>query len=270
MKNNMRLVTKGMSGLNLLSGEKQAVSCKGYSGMWFVVLLLLVLMAGCGGSDSSGGHSKPVVSSTAPKDLAEGVALDANITATFTNVMDPSSINTTTFTVTGPDSTPVEGEVSLSAIGLTAIFTPIGNFAPETTFTATLTTEVRDLNFKTLPANVSWSFKTGTTLSPTVLNMSPANSATDVPVGTTVSAEFSVAMDPLTINTTTFTMAAGPGLQPVAGTVIYDETSRVATFTPTGLLVPGTQYLVTVTTGVKDISGNPMKASQVWIFLTAL
>ncbi len=102
MKNNMRVATNGLSGLNLLREETHSGACKGYSRMWFIVLLLAVLMAGCGGSSSSGGDSeRPTVSSTVPADLATGVAIDSNITATFSNAMDASTITTTTFTVTG-------------------------------------------------------------------------------------------------------------------------------------------------------------------------
>lgn len=272
MKNNMRAATNSLSGLNFLRQETRSGACKGYSGMWFVVLLLAVLIGGCGSSGSSGGNSAPTVSSTVPDDLAEGVAIDANITAIFNNTMDPATITTTTFTLTDPALTLVEGEVSLSADGLTAIFMPKNNLAAETTFAATLTTEIKDLHGKALKADKIWSFKTGTTLSPTVLSRFPDNGAFNVPLDTTISVVFSVAMDPSTVDTKTFTVAAGNNLKSVKGEVSLSADGKTATFTPTEGLAPDTQYLVTVTTGVKDLTlaGNPMKESQVWVFVTVL
>lgn len=272
MKNNTWFATNGLSDLNLLREETHSGTCRGYSKMWFVVLLLVVLMAGCGGSGSSGGdNNAPTVSSTVPADLATGVAIDANITATFSNAMDSSTITTTTFTVTtGPDLTPIEGNVSLAADGVTAVFVPTSYLAADTIFTATLTTEVKDLNGKALAAAKVWSFTTGATLSPTVVSTDPPNFATGVATDKIISANFSVAMDPLTIINENFTVAAGPGpdLTPVEGTVAYDAITKIATFTPTGGLAPNTHFLARVTTGVKDLSGNAMKEDTVWEFQT--
>ena len=53
MKSNMGFVTKGMAGLNLLRLGTGAGTRKGYSKMWFMALLLVVLIAGCNGSNPS-------------------------------------------------------------------------------------------------------------------------------------------------------------------------------------------------------------------------
>jgi hypothetical protein len=268
MKNNMRVATKGLSDLNLLRDEMRVGTFKGYSKMLIIVLLLAVLLAGCGGSGSSGGNNvPPTVSSSVPADLATGVAIDSDITATFSIAMDPSTITTTTFTVTNPALTPVTGAVSLSADGLTAIFKPTSDLAANTTFTATLTTEVKALHGKALAVDKVWSFTTGATLSPTVISIFPVDLATGVATDVIISAEFSVAMDPLTINTTTFTLT-GPGQTPVEGTVALSADAVTATFTPTGELASNTQFLARVTTGVTDLSGNAMTGDKVWVFQT--
>ena len=101
-----------------------------------------------------------------------------------------------------------------------------------------------------------------------MLSRFPENGATNVALDTTISAEFNVAMDPLTVDTKTFTVTAGTGLKSVKGTVTLSADGKTATFTPTELLAPGTQFVATITTEVKDISGNAMKEDQLWVFLT--
>jgi hypothetical protein len=208
----------------------------------------------------------PMVSSTDPANLATGVALNKKIAATFSEVMDPLTITTATFSVTGPGSTPVLGTVTY--VGTTATFTPNSNLAPNSIFTATITTGARDLAGNALASNFTWIFTTGTTqdvTAPTVTFIDPANFATGVALNKKVSAAFSEAMDPLTINTSTVTLTA-PGLVPVLGTVAYVGTT--VTFTPTSNLAPNTTFIATITTGVKDLAGNALATNFTWSFTT--
>src|SRR5207253_3203126 len=97
------------------------------------------------------------VSATVPANSASGVGLSAQIATTFSEAMDASTINTTTFTLK-QGTTPVAGTVSYS--GITATFTPAGNLAPLTTYTATIS-GARDLAGNALAADYVWSFTTG-------------------------------------------------------------------------------------------------------------
>jgi hypothetical protein len=98
---------------------------------------------------------------------------------------------------------------------------------------------------------------------PTVISNEPLNNATSIALNKTVTATFSVSMDPLTINATTFTIKLNG--TPVAGTVSY--TNATATFTPSVSLVPGT-YTATITRGAKNISGTALANDYVWTFTT--
>ena len=92
-------------------------------------------------------------------------------------------------------------------------FTPTAALAPNTLFTATLTTMITDLAGNPLAANYVWSFTTGAapdTTPPEIVSTIPANAATNVPINQAVSATFTEAMDPLTITTATFGLT-GPG-----------------------------------------------------------
>ncbi len=212
MKDNMRFVTKGLSGLNLLRPETHAGTCKGYSRMWLIVMLLVVLMAGCNGTNATlggGGTTGPTVSSTVPAAGATGVAIDTTITATFSTAMDPATITTTTFTVT-TGATAVTGTVALSANGLTATFTPDADLTADTLYTATITTGAKDVNGNALAADKVWTFTTGTGSAPTVVSTVPADGATGVATTAVITATFSTGDGPFNDQpATTFTVTAG-------------------------------------------------------------
>ncbi|MFH0894657.1 MAG: ice-binding family protein [Bacteroidota bacterium] len=105
----------------------------------------------------------------------------------------------------------------------------------------------------------------GGTFPPTLISTDPLNLATGVALNKVISATFSQAMDPLTINTSTFTLKQGTTA--VSGTVAYSGTT--ATFTPSNILAASTEYTATITTGAKDLAGNALAANTVWSFTTA-
>jgi hypothetical protein len=190
------------------------------------------------------------------------------VTATFSQPMNPATINTTTFTLTGPGTTPVTGIVSYDAS--TATFIPSSPLALSTLYTATITTGAQDLNGNPLASNFVWSFSTSSTAcAPTVISVAPPDGASGICPNSVVVATFSEAMNPATINTTTFTLT-GPGTTPVAGTVTYVVSSYVATFTPTDPLALDTLYTATITTGAQDLAGDPLANDFVWTFTTSV
>ncbi len=225
-----------------------------------VAFLLAVLAAGCGREQASS-PALPTVITTSPADGATAVLLNTTVSAGFSSVMAPATINATTFTLTGPGATPVSGTVSYT--GTTATFTPASSLAANALYTATIATGAQDPGGNALGANFVWSFTTG---APTVFSVVPASGATAVPVNSLVSATFTEAMDPLTINAATFRLT-GPGATPVAGAVTY--AGATATFTPTFALAPNTLYTATITTGAKDPGGNALAANFAWTFTTA-
>ena len=213
----------------------------------------------------------PTVISTNPACGATLVALNSKVTATFSEPMDPATINGTTFTLTGPGATPVAGAVTYAAASNSAVFTPASNLAASTLFTITITTGAKDLAGNALAANFVCTFTTGPAadiIPPTVILTNPTCGAVGVAVNQAFSATFSEAMDPTTINTSTFTLT-GPGATAVAGTVTYNAGSMIATFTPTANLAANTTFTATITTGVRDLAGNPLVANFVCSFTTA-
>jgi hypothetical protein len=205
--------------------------------------------------------SAPTVTATDPLNLATGIALNKTVTANFNMAMDPLTITGISFTVK-QGLTTVAGTVSY--LGSTATFNPTGDFTSGMVYTATITTGAKSsASSVPLAADYVWTFTTGT--APTVTANDPANLATGVALNKTVNASFSMAMDPLTISGTTFTVKQG--LSTVAGNVSYAGTT--ASFNPNSDFVAGTVYTATVTTGAKSNGTNiPLASNHVWSFTT--
>jgi Big-like domain-containing protein len=107
---------------------------------------------------------------------------------------------------------------------------------------------------------------------PTVTLISPANGATDVSSGTSVTATFGEAIDPATLTTSTFVLR-NPANGVVPATISYNAVTGVAMLTLSAALASSTTYTTTVTggsAGVKDAAGNPLASSVVWSFTTVL
>ena len=60
----------------------------------------------------------------------------------------------------------------------------------------------------------------------------------------------------------------GPGDTAVAGTVTYDATNHIATFTPIGNYPVDTVFTVTITTGAESVADVPLASDYVWTFTT--
>jgi hypothetical protein len=222
---------------------------------------------------AAGVLTPPTVISTIPLNGASAVPLNETVSATFSTPMNPATINSTTYTLTGPGATVVPGLVAYAAVGNSLTFAPAANLAPNTLFTATITTGAQDLGGVGLAANYVWTFTTGTTVAvvaPEIVSTVPANLATGVPLNQAVSATFTEAVNPLTITTGTFQLT-GPGGTAIAGIVSYDAINFIATFTPALPLTASTTYTATVTSGVTDLTGNALGttgAPNPWTFTT--
>ncbi len=99
----------------------------------------------------------PEVVCTSPDGGVTGVAIDRNITATFSKEMDRRTITTSTFTVKN-GTTPVNGKVTFA--GTTATFKPASELEKGATYTATIVAGVKDLSGNALANSYVWSFTT--------------------------------------------------------------------------------------------------------------
>lgn len=206
----------------------------------------------------------PLITITNPRDGEVNVALETTVTATFSKMMNLTTINPLTFTLKR-GTTVIAGLVTYN--DMTATFTPTLGLQPGVEYTATVTTGVKDLSNKTIPADSSWTFTTGTIvipILPIVVTTDPANLAPNVPINKVVKATFSKVMDISTINSSTFKLMNGT--TPVLGYVTY--VGNDGFFAPASPLLNGTTYNATITTGAKDTQGNALLSEKNWSFTT--
>jgi hypothetical protein len=126
-----------------------------------IAMLMIVTMGACKKDAAPSGP--PKATATDPTNNLTGVSRDKQIAFTFNQAMNPSTLNTTTFTLK-QGSTVIDGTVTYS--GTTATFTPTHALAAGTAYTATVTTGAKNLAGTGLAADAVWSFTTGGSTSP--------------------------------------------------------------------------------------------------------
>ena len=208
----------------------------------------------------------PTVQSTAPANNETEVMVNTVISATFSEEMDPSTINSTTFLLKDENETSVSGTVTYMAVN--AIFIPSSDLEFDMTYTATITTDATDLSSNALQQDEVWSFTTGIasdTTPPTVDSTTPTNGATGIQIYDAITATFSEAMNATTIDNTSFLVEDSVN-NPVNGNITYN--GNTATFTPTDILDTSETYTATITTDAQDLSGNGLVMDHAWSFTT--
>jgi hypothetical protein len=151
-----------------------------------------------------------------------------------------------------------------------ATFTPAASLAFNTLYTATITTGATDLAGTPLASKYVWTFLTlPAPALPTVIATVPVNGAVNVPFNQALTAAFSVAMNPATIDAATFTLKSTISGTAVTGVVTYVAAGSIATFTPSAPLAATTEYTATITTGAMDTLGNSLAHNYNWTFTTA-
>ena len=234
----------------------------------------------------------PTVISSAPPNGTSGICPNAVAIAGFSGAMNPTTISSTTFTLTGPAAASVTGVVSYDAADRFATFTPAANLALGTTYTASITTGVQDVLGNALAADFQWSFTTAiaacqsssvpmgsaatfevlagstvTNTGPTIitggdLGLSPGSAVTGFPPGTLTTPAVMHLTDPTAATaesdlTTAYLYTAGlPG-----GAVLPGDLSGL-TFT-SGLYTNATTVMLSAGNVTLDALGDP---NAVFIF----
>lgn len=207
-----------------------------------ISLIVAVTVLGCdtsvSGTDSDADTAAPAVSSTIPADEASGVAIDADISASFSEDMDDATIDTNSFTLFA-GTTQVSGTVAYDESTATASFHPASHLAADSTYTATITTGATDAAGNALEQNNSWTFATVTAEN---LGTSPSGGAGAVDLGT--AANYAL-LAKAGVSTTGTTMVTGDiGLSPASRTELtgFSETMDVSNEWSTSDYVTGKLY----------------------------
>jgi hypothetical protein len=104
----------------------------------------------------------------------------------------------------------------------------------------------------------------------TVTSVTPPENASTVDANTTVTAQFSRAVNDASITQNTFQLVSLPNRVAVPGDRGLDAQNTRVSFTQTNPpLAAGTTYQATVTTDVRDQSGNQLVSEKTWTFTVA-
>lgn len=236
------------------------------------IYIAAVLLTACGGG---GGSAEGTATSGAVKDVtaptvtymtpatgAAGVAIDSSVTVTFSEAIDPASLNQQTFTVSG-----IQGVVTYDPTSKTAMFTH-PPMSTNSTHTVTITRGVKDPAGNSLASDYTWTFVTSSssdTIAPAVTSAAPM--ALNVPINSAITAAFSEPMDIPTVNGA-FTVRETMTAVSVAGSTEY--IGGAVTFKPSEPLKGNTAYTASIATTASDLAGNRLSAANSsWSFTTS-
>jgi len=245
----------------------------------FILIILVItinLIAGCGkkGENDSGFSSSdviPSITSAIPLNNAQSVAINGKILVFFSKAMKAATINASSFKLADKSGISIPGTVTYVAASRIAIFTPSKNLSAKSQYIGTITTGVEDNDGKVMTNNYVWTFTTGTSpdiTTPRVIATINLKGNTGVPLNTLVGVTFSEAIDPLTLNSTTFTLTLD-GIA-IPGSIACSELNAV--FTPLQNLLPNKLYTSRIVKGAKDLAGNSLAADYTlsWTTGTAI
>ncbi len=122
----------------------------------YVALTLGLVFPGC----HCGKRRALQVDATAPLDGQIAVPIETTVAVEFSEEIEPSTLNTNSFTVEDATGTRVSGMVAIGEVSDVAVFTPDEPLALFTEYTATVTIDIVSTKGRGLNEDFQWSFTT--------------------------------------------------------------------------------------------------------------
>ena len=198
--------------------------------------------------------TRPTLVDSSPVNGAVDVPVTTSIVLTFSERIDPASVNSTTLRIRVSGFTgDVAGTYTVNNEVVT--FTPADPLPGGEQINIVSSGRVRDLAGNT--ALVSRNFTTAAvadTTSPTVMMVTPSDGATGIGVTTPIVLSFSEALNANTVSGDTFTLFANG--QEISPSVTRSADNRTVTLTTT--LPADSTVQVVATSGVQDLVGNAL------------
>ena len=237
--------------------------------LFSIAVMTALFMLSCGrtGTPPPADGTLPRISMTAPANGSTNVPvnLSSGIVITFSEKMDPSTINAQTITL-GEGQNNIAGAVRYGEVGgvPNAVFVPSSSLKTTTLYRLDIAAAVTDIYGNAMEAPYIGSFFTESgpdTAAPAVEFTVPAQGAISVVPTTALAVIFDEPVIPATI---VFTLATGSTTIPCGRS--YGGTTAI--FTPSTVLTANTLYTATVYSGALDLAGNTMPGDHVWSFTT--
>lgn len=216
---------------------------------------------------------QPSVASTVPLNLATNVINDATMTVTFSEPMTATSVTVTNTSGSCSGTVQMSSNAFTSCLGLSSLglsatdtlftFKPISNLPNASTISARVLSTVKDKAGNGMAANYAWSFTSNTV--PNISSITPASSATFVPVSTNIAVQFNKQMNPLTFTNNTASDCSNGNIlfstdsnflncQAIL-TQTFNASNTTATFTVFNPLSELTTYYFKIKNSISDVDG---------------
>ena len=209
------------------------------------------------GEDTDG----PTIVATSPPDGATDVPLNTSILVRFDEPVD--AIRAAAGVHLFSQGVEVAASAALSDGNRLVTLTPAVQLAPSVAYQIVTSPTVTDIGGNPVATATSAAFTTGTTADssgPTVVAVTPANGASNVPTNALIQLAFSEPVNPVTVGGSTWQIYPAVTSIPLRGTYSVAPDGRTATFTPTVPLARSTQYYM-YTYGITDFAGHAAYSS---------
>ena len=216
----------------------------------FATFLVFAAGFGCSGVTSSGSGTTSITTASGKtiyvtaSTQGNDVATDKAVFAQFGSALDASTVTSANVTI----SPSVSYKVDYDTTNNIAILRPVGSWAADTPYTVTVGTAVKTKAGDSLAAPFVFTFTTRGTPDLSPPNLIAASGGC-VPAIGPLAIRFGEALDSLTVNASTVTVAG------LTGTVDYDAQTNTILWYPSASLTAGATYTATLTSGIKDLGG---------------
>ncbi len=198
----------------------------------------------------------PQVAQIQPANGTTNFPLNGHIVVRFTQPVVATSVVSGTLRLL-QGSTSISGMVTLSNDTISLTFASSQNLTATTAYTVV----VQDVAGNQTAPLFQSTFTTGSTtdvIAPQIIQASPQNGATSVPINAPVHVQFTEAMDPATLTPQNFIVTDQTNGRTVSGMVQVDATGLTAAFVPQPPYGIGRTINVRLTSSIKDSFGNSL------------
>jgi hypothetical protein len=202
----------------------------------------------------------PLVTLVEPLNEAVDICENQAITVTFNEALSRKSINSSSLMLLKDDVTQATGVLSLISSNTEILFSPTGLLQDNSDYTIRVS-GVKDDAGNVLADDFITTFTTGNCVDldrPTVIDISPLNTATDIPVNSLVTVILNEPIDPTTVTEDTMYVIDQASGQRIGGILQVADNKSAITFTPNVPFLVGRRHYVYITAGILDLFGNAL------------
>ncbi len=211
---------------------------------------------------ASADTTPPAVTSISPLNGETGASRQTQPFVIFDEPLDPTSLSNLNVRLQHGGSD-LPGRIEYVSADKKVLFIPEDRLPAGATLSFLVGTGIRDTSGNLRAATNNISFTTSANTEPQLVAVSPANNATNVAVNATLRLVFSEPIAPATLVVT-----VTDGVDPIPGTLAYDDASASATFTPAAPWAAMATYSYTLEAGLEDLEGAATAQDVVRTFTT--